>query len=73
MIPGLRTHIDFNTVTENDIADAVGSVRSRNVDKFKPDGSLKYTDIASTLKSIADGILPFYGEDCCVKIFNYKW
>jgi hypothetical protein len=34
---------------------------------------LKYTDIPSTVKSIADGLLPWYGEDCCVRIFNRKW
>ena len=34
---------------------------------------LHYTDIKSTLKSKADAILPFFGEDCTVKIFHRRW
>ena len=34
---------------------------------------MRYTDIKPTLKSKADAILPFFGEDCTVKIFHRRW
>jgi hypothetical protein len=41
----------------------------------KPDQSesLEYKDIAPTMKLIADSILPYFGELCCVKMFHRRW
>ena len=35
--------------------------------------SLKYSDINPTLKSKADAVVPFYGEETAVKIFHRRW
>ena len=34
---------------------------------------LRYQDIAPTLKSKADAMLPFFGEECTVKVFHRRW
>ena len=34
---------------------------------------LRYMDIASTLKSKADAMLPFFGEECTVRVFHRRW
>jgi len=34
---------------------------------------LRYMDIASTLKSKADMMLPFFGEECTVRVFHRRW
>ena len=26
-----------------------------------------------TVKGFTDALLPFYGEDCCVRLFHRKW
>jgi len=71
LLPALamKAPIDFNTVTE----EAEGGGNIGGSAKPGADESLKYTDIASTLKSIADGLLPYYGEDCIVRIFHRRW
>jgi hypothetical protein len=37
------------------------------------ESELNYRDIPATLKQYADGLLPWYGEDCCIRLFNRKW
>ena len=34
---------------------------------------LRYIDIAPTLKSKADAMLPFFGEECTVRVFHRRW
>lgn len=34
---------------------------------------MRYVDIHPTLKSKADAIVPFYGEETTVKIFHRRW
>ena len=34
---------------------------------------LRYIDIASTLKSKADFMLPYFGEECTVRVFHRRW
>ena len=34
---------------------------------------LHYTEIKSTVKSKADAMLPFFGEECTVRIFHRRW
>ena len=34
---------------------------------------LRYQDIAPTLKSKADAMLPLFGEECTVKVFHRRW
>ena len=65
---GLKAPIDFNTVNEENIEGGIsGSVAPGENE------SLKYTDIHPTLKSKAEAILPFYGEETAVKIFHRRW
>lgn len=63
----LKAPIDFNTVTEDSIAGIGGSVRPQQ------DKEMRYTDIPSTHKSIADGLVSYFGEECCIKMFNRQW
>ena len=66
---GGKTAIDFNTVDEELNSGGIGGSAKPKVDE----GGLKYTDIPSTLKLYADALLPWYGEECCVRLFNRKW
>ena len=34
---------------------------------------MRYTDIHPTLKSKADAILPFFGEETTVRVFHRRW
>mmetsp|Transcript_11572 Transcript_11572/g.15656 ORF Transcript_11572/g.15656 Transcript_11572/m.15656 type:complete len:150 (-) Transcript_11572:719-1168(-) len=61
--------IDFNTVNEENYqGGAIGG-------SVAPDAGegLRYVDIVSTLKSKADAMLPFFGEDCTVRVFHRRW
>ena len=65
---GLKAPIDFNTVDEDNVQGGIsGSVAPGENE------SLKYADINPTLKSKADAIIPFYGEETAVKIFHRRW
>ena len=66
---GGKTAIDFNTVDEEKNSGGIGGSAKPQIDE----GGLKYTDIPSSLKLYADALLPFYGEDMCVRLFNRKW
>jgi len=64
----MQAPIDFNTVTEENYNGGIGG----SVAPDAGDG-LRYTDIKSTLKSKADAILPYLGEEFTIKIFHRKW
>ena len=69
-MPALRLQapIDFNTVDEGNIQGGIsGSVAP------DPNESLAYSDINPTVKSKADAIVPFYGQDTAVRIFHRRW
>jgi hypothetical protein len=63
----LKQPIDYNAVND-DLGGGIGG-------SAKPDEneSLEYRDIAPTMKSFADALLPHYGEICCVKLFHRRW
>lgn len=64
----LNKPIDFNTVDEENYQGGIGGSEA------PADGEgLRYIDIKPTVKSMADAILPFFGEDCTVKIFHRRW
>jgi len=64
----LQNPIDFNTVTEDNIVGGIAGSEAPDAGE-----GLRYIDIKSTLKSKADAILPFFGEECTVKIFHRRW
>ena len=64
----MRAPIDFNTVTEDNYAGGIGGSQAPD-----PGDGLRYIDIKSTLKSKADAILPYLGEEFTIKIFHRKW
>ena len=64
--------IDFNKVGEG------GPGEDENTGGIagsaKPaDDELKYSEIPSTMKSYADALLPYYGEEVCVRLFHRRW
>ncbi len=65
----LQKPIDFNTVDENNYQ---GGVIEGSEAPDQGEG-LRYIDIRSTLKSKADAILPFFGEECTVRVFHRRW
>lgn len=64
----LKAPIDFNTVDEDNMQGGIGGSEAPDAAE-----SLRYIDIHPTLKSKADAILPFFGEECTVKIFHRRW
>ena len=64
----LHQPIDFNTVDENNFQGGIGGSEAPDAGE-----GLRYIDIKSTLKSKADAMLPFFGEDCTVRIFHRRW
>lgn len=65
----LNRPIDFNTVTEDNYGQGgVGGSEAPMAGE-----GLRYTDIKSTLKSKADAMLPFFGQECTIKTFHSKW
>ena len=65
----MKQPIDFNTV--GDEVEGGGGIGGSA--KLNDQESLNYKDIHPTLKSKADSIMPHFGEDCVVRIFNNKW
>ena len=64
----MQNPIDFNTVDENNYQGGIGGSEIPDAGE-----GLRYTDIKSTLKSKADAMLPFFGEECTVKCFHRNW
>ena len=64
----LTQPIDFNTVDEENYHGAIGGSEAPTAGE-----GLRYVDITSTLKSKADAMLPFFGEDCTVRVFHRRW
>ena len=64
----LQAPIDFNTVDEDNIAGGIAGSQAPDAGE-----GLRYIDIKSTLKSKADAMLLFFGEECTVKIFHRRW
>lgn len=66
----LKKPIDFNTVDEDNYQGG-GTIGGSAV----PDAEegMRYTDLNPMLKSKADAILPFYGEETTVKIYHRRW
>lgn len=64
--------IDFNKVGEEG---PEGEATSGGIagSAMPASDELKYSEIPSTMKSYADALLPFYGEDCCVRLFHRRW
>lgn len=64
-----KAPIDFNKVGAEDDEVAGGIAGSA-----KPaEEELKYSEIPSTMKSFADALIPYYGEECCVRLFHRRW
>ena len=64
----LQAPIDFNTVDEDNIAAGIAGSQAPDAGE-----GLRYIDIKPTVKSKADAMLPFFGEECTVKIFHRRW
>jgi hypothetical protein len=58
--------IDFSKVDGDESGGIGGSAKPG-------DEELKYSDIPSTMKGFADGLVPYYGEDCVVRLFHRRW
>lgn len=64
----MQAPIDFNTVDEDNYQGGIGGSEAPDAGE-----GLRYTDIKSTLKSKADAMLPFFGEECTIKVFHRNW
>ena len=60
----LKKPIDFNLVDDQDFSGGIGGAS---------DESLSMHNIATTLRPMADAILPFLGEEATCKLFARNW